>query len=164
MSDMKVRLATEADLVAINEIYNYYVFHSTCTYETDPTPDRQRAEWYASHGPRYPITVGEMDGRVVAWGSLSRFHPRCAYRKTVEDSVYIRHDMHHRGLGTIILKDLIRRARDLEYHTILASIDAAQAASIALHAKLGFRPCAELKEVGFKFDRWLDVVYMQLML
>jgi len=164
MSDSGIRLATSDDLAAINEIYNYYVLHSTCTYQTEPATDAERAEWFAGHNSQHPITVLERDGQVIAWGAISRFHHRCAYGKTVEDSVYVRHDQHRRGVGSAVLADLIDRARAFEYHTILASIDGSQAASIALHAKFGFHPCAQLKEVGYKFERWLDVVYMQLML
>jgi len=159
-----IRLATSADLSAINEIYNYYVPRSTCTYQTEPATERERSQWFVAHGPKHPVTVAVRDGEIVGWGSLSRFHPRAAYGLTVENSVYVRHDRQRQGLGKLLLQDLIDRARALGHHTIIAGIDTEQLASVALHEKFNFRKVAHLREVGFKFDRWLDVVYLQLML
>src|SRR5687768_2276805 len=159
-----IRLATEQDLRAIDEIYNWYVPRSTCTYQEAIDPFESRVAWFGRHGERHPVTVAELDGRVVGWGSLSEFRDRSAYRFTCEDSVYVRHDHHGRGIGSALLADLIERARALGYHTIIAGADAEQATSIALHRKFGFGACAHFKQVGFKFDRWLDVVFLQLML
>ena len=159
-----IRLAAESDLRAIEEIYSYYIPRSTCTYEEAVAPFDARVAWFEHHGPRHPVTVAELDGRVVGWGSLSEFRDRSAYRFTCEDSVYVRHDHHGRGIGSALLADLIERARALGYHTIIAGADGEQATSIALHRKFGFEACAHFKQVGFKFQRWLDVVFLQLML
>jgi L-amino acid N-acyltransferase len=159
-----IRLATEPDLVAINDIYNHYVHHSTCTYQEDPEPMEARRRWLVNHGEKHPATVATIDDRVVGWGSLSPFHSRCAYRNTVENSVYVHQQMHRRGIGSAILLDLINRARTIGHHTIIAGIDGEQSASLAIHAKFGFVKVAHLKEVGFKFGRWLDVIYMQIIL
>jgi L-amino acid N-acyltransferase len=160
-----IRIATASDLSAINSIYNHYVLHSTCTYQEEPSTMQEREQWFAAHDPTLPVTVAVDDsGQVIAWASLSRFHPRSAYRNTVENSVYVRHDLHNRGTGSLLLADSIARARSAGHHTILALIDAEQKPSIALHLKHGFTHSAHLKEVGFKFGRWLDVVYLQLML
>jgi phosphinothricin acetyltransferase len=163
MPEPTIRLARAADLPAINAIYNYYVLHSTCTYQEEPSTSDERAAWFAAHGPLHPVTVAEIEGELVGWGSLSRFHARSAYRHTVENSVYVRHDLHRRGIGRVLLADLIERARVAGHHTIMALIDAEQPASAALHRAFGFAPAARLKEVGFKFGKWRDVVYMQLM-
>src|SRR5688572_29400013 len=159
-----IRPATEADLSAINDIYNHYVLHSTATYQEEPEPMEGRRVWFERHGPSHPVTVAEIAGRVVGWGSLSPFHARSAYRMTVENSVYLRPDHHGLGVGTLLLRDLVSRAKDLGHHAIIAGIDAEQPASIALHAKFGFARVALFKEVGFKFGQWRDVVYMQLLL
>jgi len=164
MSVPQLRLATAADLVAINEIYNHYVLHSTCTYQDEPTTPGEREEWFASHGPDLPVTVAVKDGQIVGWASLSRFHRRSAYRNTIENSVYVRPELHGQGIGSMLLADSIERARKCGHHTILALIDMDQKASIQLHVKFGFKQVAHLREVGFKFGRWLDVVYLQLML
>src|SRR5437016_5173118 len=117
-----IRLATESDLVAINEIYNWYVPRSTCTYQEEPEPIEARRQWFQMHhtNPRHPVTVAEVNGEIVGWGSLSDYRERSAYRFTCEDSVYVRHDMHGRGIGSAILADLIERARRLDYRTIIA--------------------------------------------
>ena len=163
-SGATVRLATPADLPAINAIYNHFVLCSTCTYQTEPSMAAEREAWFAAHGDQHPVTVAEIDGEVVAWASLSRFHPRSAYSRTVENSVYVRHDRHRRGLGSLLLGDSIERARSLGHHTMIAGIDAEQVASIELHVRHGFVQVARLREVGFKFGRWLDVVYLQRMM
>src|SRR5947208_2649901 len=92
---VEIRLAVAADLPAINDIYNYYVEHSTCTYQETPDSLAEREEWLAKHRPdEYPVTVAvDANGLVVGWGSLSAFRPRSAYRFSVENSVYIRHDL-----------------------------------------------------------------------
>jgi L-amino acid N-acyltransferase YncA len=161
---LKIRLATAADLPAINDIYNHYVLESTCTYQEAPETPADRAAWFADHDASHPVTVAEADGSVVGWGALSVYKPRTAYHYTVEDSVYVRHDHLRRGIGRALLADLIERARALRYHTMIASIDGGQGPSIALHEALGFAKVAHLREVGFKFGRRLDVVYLQLML
>ena len=164
MPDLQIRLATAADLPTINAIYNHFVINSTCTYQTEPSTADERAAWFANHGTEYPVIVGTRDGEVIAWGSLSRFHARAAYRPTLEDSVYVRHDLLGQGIGRRMLEDLITRAVALKYHSIMALISADQEPSIRLHARAGFAKIGHLREVGRKFDRWLDVVYMQRML
>ena len=164
MSQLAIRLATAADLETINTIYNHYVFHSTCTYQTEASTIQERQAWFAAHGPEYPVTVGEQGGEVIAWGSLTRFHARAAYRPTVENSVYVRHDLLGVGIGRQMLADLVARAQALKYHSIIAGVSADQVASVKLHERAGFVKVAHLREVGFKFDRWLDVVYLQKML
>jgi L-amino acid N-acyltransferase len=159
-----IRPATLDDLPTINDIYNHYVFHSTCTYQEQPEPLENRRQWFDRHGEKHPVTVATISGQVVGWGALSPFHTRSAYRFTVEDSIYLDHRHHRRGIGSLVLADLIARARALGHQTIIGGADAEQAASLALHAKFGFQQVAHFKRVGFKFNRWLDVIYMQLLL
>ena len=160
----KLRFATAADLPAINEIYNHYVLHSTCTYQTEPSTDSERAAWFAAHGEKYPAIVAERHGMVVGWGSLSKFHVRAAYENTVEDSIYIQHEFCGQGLGTTLLAELLRLAKEIGHHTVMGGADSAQTASIALHKKFGFEPVGHYKEIGFKFGQWLDVIWLQKML
>ncbi len=140
------------------------MLHSTCTYQEIPETIGSRQAWFAKHGVAHPVTVAELAGQIVGWGSLSAYHARSAYRNTVENSVYLHHGVHRRGIGSLVLKDLIDRARTIGYHTIIAGIDADQTASVLLHQKFGFEQVAHMKQLGFKFGRWLDVIYMQLML
>lgn len=162
--NVRVRLATPYDLDDINRIYNHYVTTSTCTYQHDPSSAAERAAWFAAHDERHPVTVAELDGAIVGWGSLSDFRGRWGYRYTVENSVYVKHDVQRCGVGRALLGDLIERARALGYHTIIAGISAEQKGSVVLHEQAGFTRCGQLREVGHKFEQWLDVLFMQLML
>jgi L-amino acid N-acyltransferase len=159
-----LRPATESDLAAINDIYNHFVLHSTCTYQEEPEPIESRRQWFRHHGEKHPVIVAVAEGQVVGWGSLSAYHERSAYRHTVENSVYVHHQHHRRGIGSLLLQELIVRSRQLSHRVIIAGIDGEQTASVALHAKHGFQKVGHLKQVGRKFDRWLDVIYMQLSL
>lgn len=164
MENIKIRDATPADLDAINAIYNHYVFNSTCTYQDAPATAAERRAWFDAHGPRHPVTVAVSGSEIIGWASLSKFHQRAAYSNTVENSVYLRHDVLGRGIGGMLLADIIERAAKIGHHTIIAGISSDQIASVKLHRKQGFVEVALLREVGYKFDRWLDVVYMQRML
>lgn len=159
-----LRDATPADLGAINEIYNHYVLHSTCTYQTEPGSMEERSAWFVAHGAKHPVIVAELGGQVVGWGSLGKFHPRRAYENTVEDSIYLHHEARGKGLGKALLAELIARAQAIGHHTVIGCISADQPASLALHARFGFTESARLREVGLKFGRWLDVVWMQKMM
>jgi len=161
---MYIRLATGADAPAIEAIYAHYVLTSTCTWQETPGTLDERRAWLAQHDAAHPVTVAVDDGAVVGWGSLSRYNPRSGYRFTVEDSVYVRADRQRRGIGKALLADLIARARETGFRAIIAGVAADQAPSVALHAAHGFEIVARLREVGRKFDRWLDLVYMQLLL
>lgn len=161
---INLRAATEADLVAINEIYNHYVRHSTCTYQEEPESLEGRQQWFRQHGEQHPIIVAIAGGTVVGWGSLSAYHARSAYRRTVENSVYVHHEQHRRGIGAALLQDLIQRARLHGHHAIIAGIDAEQTASVAIHSKFGFQKVGHLSQIGYKYNRWLDVIYMELIL
>lgn len=159
-----VRPANEPDLGDINDIYNHYVLHSTCTYQEEPETIEDRQQWFRRHGDQHPVIVAELQHRIVGWGSLSAYHARSAYRRTVENSVYVHHEFHRQGIGSFLLKELIARARNLGHHVIIAAIDADQPASIRLHERADFKTVGHMTHLGFKFNRWLDVIYMELLL
>jgi phosphinothricin acetyltransferase len=138
--------------------------HSTCTYQEEPETIQSRREWFRRHGSEHPIIVSELDGNILGWGSLSAYHARSAYRRTVENSVYVHHEHHRRGIGSRLLQDLIDRAQVIGHKAIIAGIDADQPASVALHDRFQFQKVGHLKQVGFKFGRWLDVIYMERLL
>jgi L-amino acid N-acyltransferase len=157
-----IRPATADDLPAINAIYNHYVLHSTCTYQLEPTSPDERQKWFDAHGPRLPVTVAlAPDGVILGWASLSTFIGRPAYRFTVENSLYVHPDFLRQGLGRALLSDLLVRSDALGYRNILAVISADQTPSMTLHRQFGFRDAGMLLRVGFKFDRWLDVAFLQ---
>ena len=158
-----LRPATEKDLVAINAIYNYYVLHSTCTYQLEPETEHDREAWFKNRSEKHPVIVAELGQRIVGWGALNPYHKRAAYSRTVENSVYVESDMHRKGVGALILVDLLRLAKGHGHHTVIAVIDAEQPASVAIHAKHGFTQVGHFRELGWKFDKWRDVIYMQRM-
>jgi L-amino acid N-acyltransferase YncA len=102
------------------------------------------------------------DGQVLGWGSLSPYHPRAAYRFTVENSIYVHHQHQRCGIGSLLLRELIDRSRILGHRAIIAVIDSEQSGSITLHTKFKFEKVGHFKQVGFKYGRWLDVIYLQL--
>lgn len=158
---ISLRSATSHDLEQIDLIYDHYIHTSTATYQTRSRSDQETAAWFAAHGPQHPVIVAELDGHVVGWGSLSPFHARTAFNRTVEESVYIHHDFHRRGLGKAILAELLKRAKELGHHRVIAAISGDQEPSLALHESMGFTERGRLTEVGFKFGRWLDLVYLE---
>lgn len=164
MTEVTIRPATMADASALSAIYNHSVLHSTATYQEEPETEGDRCAWLAAHGPAHPVLVAEVAGHVVGWASLSPFHSRSAFRHTVESSVYIAESFHRQGLARALMHDLIDRARTAGHHVILAIISADQAPSITLHESLGFRHVGRLHQVGRKFDRWLDLVTLELTL
>jgi L-amino acid N-acyltransferase YncA len=162
-----IRDARVEDLPAIDRIYDHYVRTSTCTYQLEPEGLRARAAWFAEHDADHPVVVVEEAAEraaVVAWGCLSPYRARAGYRFTVEDSVYVDHSRHGRGIGSAILAHLVERAQAAGHHAILAGISDDQLPSIRLHAKLGFVEVARLREVGRKFDQWLDVIFLERLL
>jgi L-amino acid N-acyltransferase len=163
---MTIRPTTRADLPGILEIYNEAVLNTTATYDYEPRSLEHRITWFEDHQKNnYPVFVAEnSEGRIVGWSALNRYHDRPGYRFTTENSIYVAPDQRGKGIGKLLLAPLIEAARLRGFRAILAAIDAENAVSIRLHARFGFEPVGCFKQVGFKFDRWLDVVYMELLL
>jgi phosphinothricin acetyltransferase len=160
MASFHIREATEADLDAIDRIYHFYVLNSDCTMQTEPGSAQERRAWFAARGP-LPVLVAEEAGKVIGWGALVKYHVREGYRFTLENSVYVEQGRHGGGIGRALLEQLLDRARALGAHSVVAKIVATQEPSLKLHTRLGFEEVGRLREVGFKFGRWIDVVFMQ---
>ena len=159
-----IRLAHPTDAQPISDIYNHYVAHCTCTFQIEPETLKDRQEWLHARSEQFPVTVACASDHVIAWASLSPWHSRCAYAKTTEFSIYVHHDYHRNGIGKALLKDLITRAKRIGHHVMIGGACSEQVASIKLQESLGFVQVGNFRQVGRKFDRWLDVVYLQLML
>ena len=164
MSACSIRLADRGDAEAINAIQNYYVVHSTATFLTDPLTLEQRLAWLENRSQAHPVVVAEIDGSVVGWGSLEVFRSRPAYRHTAEFSIYVHPERHRRGIGRAVLGDLVARARHLGHHALVGGCCSESTSVIALLEASGFSRVAHFREVGRKFDRWLDVVFLQRLL
>ena len=163
---MKIRSATFDDLPGILEIYNDAVLNTTATYDYEPRTLYHRIAWFDDHVKHnYPVFVAvNDDGRIIGWSALNRYHDRLGYRFTTENSVYVAADRRGQGIGKSLMPPLIEGARERGLHVLLAAIDAQNDVSIRLHAGFGFQSVGCFKQVGFKFGRWLDVVYMELLL
>ncbi|MDA8297945.1 MAG: GNAT family N-acetyltransferase [Actinomycetota bacterium] len=160
---MDVRLGKPDDAEALRQIYNGEVVSSLVTFDLVPrTPEDQHA-WMAAHGGAYPVVVGEIEGRVIGFASLSPYRPRPAYATTVEDSVYVAADVRGQGVGKALLSEVVRLAGAHGFHSVIGRIVGDHTASIALHRSCGFELVGIEREVGRKFGRWLDVAVMQLL-
>jgi phosphinothricin acetyltransferase len=157
-----VRDATRADLPEILDIYNDAVLTTLANLDIEAQTIAARVAWFEEHEARgLPVLVAEEVGRVAGWASLGTYRPRPGYRFTLEDSVYVARGAQGRGVGRELLAELLRRAEALPCRVVLAGIDATNAASLRLHASLGFEEVARLRDVGWKLGRWCDVVYME---
>jgi L-amino acid N-acyltransferase len=160
---IQIRAAEATDVPAILDIYNEVVRTSTASYDYEPNTLEQRRRWFERHQEQeLPILVAiNPAGRVVGWGSLSEFRERIGYQYTVEHSVYVAADQRRQGIARLMLSTLIDAARSLGKHIIIGGVDGENAASIQLHEAFGFERVAHFKQVGYKFDRWLDVIFFQ---
>lgn len=161
---MELRLATPDDAEAIRAIYNLEVTTSTVTFDLVPRTLDDQLAWQASRSGAYAVVVADVDGVVAGFGSLSRWRDRPAYATTVEDSIYVHRDHHGRGVGKALLARLLEVATAHGFHACMARIVGGHEASIGLHQACGFEVVGVEKEVGRKFNRWLDVVLMERML
>lgn len=161
-----IRPASPADLPAITAIYAHAVLHGTASFELEPPDEAEmtrRMRGLLDGG--FPYFVAEVDGAVAGYAYASLFRTRPAYRFTLEDSVYVAPDMQRRGIGIALLRHLIEACTAKGYRQMIAVIgDSNQAASIAVHRACGFEPAGNLKDVGWKFGRWLDTPLMQVAL
>jgi phosphinothricin acetyltransferase len=161
-----VRDATEADLGRILEITNDAIEHTTAIWSLEPSTLDERRVWFRTRCERdYPVLVAEgSNGAVLGFASYGEFRPREGYRHTVEHSIYVDAAERGRGIGTALLSTLVDRALAAGVHVMVGGIDADNAGSIRLHARFDFTTSGQLLQVGRKFDRWLDLVFMQRIL
>lgn len=165
MTDIALRLATAQDAAAVAAIYNHYIRTSTATFDTEEKSVEDRAAWIAAHTGAMPVLVAEdANGEVVAWGSLSPWGTRCAYRLSAEVSVYVAPDVTGKGVGPLMTRALVAHAREHGLHALISQIVSENGPSLRMSERLGFENVGCLREVGRKFDRWLDVVFMELVL
>ena len=160
-----LRDADENDLAAITALYGREVQGGTATFETSPpTLEEMAGRFAAVKRHRLPWLVAEIDGRFAGYAYASPFRPRPAYRYGVEGSIYVHEDARGAGVGRALLVALVERARAMGLRHVIGAISdsGTSAASIALHRSLGFQQAGVYRQVGWKFERWLDVTLMQL--
>lgn len=161
---IEVRDAREHDLASILDIYNDIVATSTAIYRDNPATREDWREWWIQRVKQgYPVLVAD-DGDVTGFASFGDFRAWPGYRFTVEHTVHVRSDKRGQGVGTALMRPLLQRAAGLGKHVMIAGVDAENARSLAFHERLGFVRVAHFREVGFKFGRWLDLVFLQRIL
>lgn len=160
-----IRNATENDLPEILAIYNDVILHTTAVYDYEPHTLEMRRQWFATKQEQgFPVFVATENDQIVGLSSIGPFRAWAAYKFSVENSVYVAGDCRGKGIGKLLIPPLIQAARDLNLHTIIAGIDASNEASLKLHEHFGFKEVAHFKEVGYKFNRWLDLKFFQLLI
>ncbi len=159
-----VRPAREEDLPDIARIYNHAILHTTTTFDTEPKAVQQWRDVFGKHTEVYPLLVAETGGRVAGWAALRPTTDRPAARFTVENAVYVDPECRGRGIGSALLAEIIERARAIGHHAVIAMVVAGNESSEKLHLKLGFERVGLMREVGRKFDRWLDLIVFEKIL
>jgi phosphinothricin acetyltransferase len=161
-----VQCSFERHADAILAIFNEAILNSTALYDYKPRTPQSMAPWFdAKRNGHFPVIgLEDGDGVLLGFASYGTFRAWPAYKYSVEHSVYVHKDHRGRGLGRTLMQELIAAARRQEVHAMVGGIDAANAGSIALHEQLGFRHVGTLPQVGFKFGRWLDLAFYQLLL
>jgi phosphinothricin acetyltransferase len=159
---INIRTATEADQQDIMDIYNDAITNTTATFDTEPRTLEKQMQWFRTHKINHPVIVAEENNLIIGWASLSHWSDRCAYDTTVEVSVYVDKNFQAKGIGSRLLEKVTQFGKELGNHTVLSRIAGDNAASIHIHEKFGYKTIGVMKEVGFKFGKFIDVTMMQL--
>jgi L-amino acid N-acyltransferase len=151
---------------AILAIFNDAILNSTALYDYKPRSREMMTAWFEVKAKgKFPVIGIEDDsGELMGFGSYGTFRAFPAYKYTVEHSVYVDGRFRGRGIGKRLLQEIISTAQRQDYHVLVGAIDASNSVSICLHESLGFTPCGTIRQAGFKFNRWLDLVFYQLIL
>ena len=162
MTEVSFRAFRWSDIPAITEIYRHYVDETVITFETEAPSEAAMAERFGKLlDLKHPLIIVEQAGKVVGYAYASFYRPRAAYRFTCEDSIYLHKDLVGQGVGARLLDELLVQSRAAGFRQMLAVITAERKNSIRVHEKAGFRFIGHYEALGFKFDRWLDIVHMQ---
>jgi len=161
--EIKTRPYKTEDTQYILDIINYAILHSTSLYDYNiRNYEQQKTILEEKINKNFPVIVAELNGIVVGFGMYSEFRDKEAYQFTVEHSIYVDENFHRKGIGKQLLQELIDLARKQKIHTMIGVIDSENQGSVIFHEKFGFKTVGVIKESGYKFDRWLDSVLMQL--
>lgn len=163
--EYQIRKASKADLPGILEIVNHEIQHSASIYDYAERSLEQQTAWFQEkQNNHYPVWVAETKHQILGFGTYGIFRPKEGYKFCVEHSIYIHHEHQGKGIGKQMMTQLIRSAQEQNIHSMIAGIDASNQGSIDFHKQFGFIETGTLKEVGFKFGKWLDLTFMQLTL
>lgn len=157
-----IRRAIPEDAILIAEIYNYYVVNSIVTFDETPISVSDILAQIENSDESLPLFVYEENKEICGYAYASNWKSRCAYKQSVESTIYLNNQFTGKGIGTKLYEGLISELKKQDYHAIIGGISLPNEGSIALHEKLGFEKVARFKEVGYKFDKWIDVGYWEL--
>lgn len=158
-----LRKATENDLLQILDIYNDAILNTTAVYDYEPHTLEMRRQWFETKQQQgFPVFVAEENNEVLGFSSIGPFRAWAGYKYSVENSIYVKDGQRGKGIGKLLMQPLIDAAKEMKLHAIIAGIDADNKLSIDFHKQFGFEEAGHLKQIGWKFDRWLDLVFMQL--
>ncbi len=162
---IKIRPAIFSDLDTILEIVNHQILHSTSIYDYEPRDFEAQKKWFDDKlAHNIPVIVAELENTPIGFATYGTFREKVGYRFTVEHSVYVADEFIGKGAGKFLLAELIQLGIKQGYHTMIGVVDSENKGSILFHQKFGFEIVGTMKESGYKFDRWLNSVFMQLML
>ena len=162
---ISIRHAEESDLPAMLEIYNEIIVNTTAVWHDEPHTLEMRQAWFAQRKEQgFPVFVAVEERQLLGFSTIGPFRPWPGYRYTVENSVYVAANCRGKGVANLLMPPLIVAAKELNLHAIVAGIEASNEASIKLHNKFGFTEVAHFKEVGFKFGRWMDLKFLELIM
>lgn len=159
-----IRSALLKDLASITEIYNDAIAKTVATFDTEPKDIDEQRQWFLNHGKKNPIMVAEQRGMLVGWAALSKYSNRCAYADTAELSVYVTEEWQGKGIGKTLIEAVLEKGRNAGLHAIIARVTEGNEKSIHTHKSAGFEHVGILKEVGFKFNKRLDVYILEKIL
>lgn len=162
---MQIRLATNEDLPGMLLIYNDIILNTTAVWHNDPHTLEMRQEWLATKQEQgYPVFVAVENDAIVGFSTIGPFRPWIGYRYTVENSIYVAAKSRGKGIAKLLMTPLIDASKELGLHAVVAGIEAENVASIKLHEQFGFEEVAHFKQVGFKFNRWMDLKFLELII
>jgi len=159
-----IRKVTIEDAETITAIYNYYILNSAATFEEHCVPVSFFEEKITTADSKFPWLVYEVNNTIVGYTCSSPWKPRSGYRYTAEISIYLKHDSIEKGIGTILYTALINQLKKSNFNAIIGGVTLPNPSCVRLHEKLGFEKIAHFKKVGYKFNKWNDVAYWQLLL
>jgi phosphinothricin acetyltransferase len=159
-----IRKAKLKDAVEIAKIYNYYVRNSVVTFEEAPIEPEEMKERIQAVVSKFPWLVYVKEGKIIGYAYAIEWKSRSAYKLTVETAIYLKQGVTEKGTGSLLYKELIRQLIEMNIHAIIGGVSLPNKVSVGLHEKLGFKKVAHFKEVGYKFNKWIDVGYWELII
>ncbi|GAB3232210.1 N-acetyltransferase [Algoriphagus aestuariicola] len=163
--NFQIRTYQESDAPAILEIINDYILNTFHNYDYDPkTLEEVQTQFSEKLAAGFPVLIGEIGGELAGYATFGKFRAKPGYNTTIEHSIYLTAKSQNQGIGSALMKQLIAIAKNEGYHVMIAGMDSENLGSYRFHERLGFREVARFPEVAFKFERWLNLVFMQLKL